>query len=124
MDKVEALATNVVFVGDFNLDVLKLGGDLNKVSDLCINLQLYQMVKSPTRITPSSSTCIDLLFSSIPEAHVVTDVIPLFISDNYMVFTVLNFKVIKQPPKIVKLRNYANFDSQAFYRDILHIQYL
>ena len=78
------------------------------------------MVKSPTRITPSSSTCIDLLFSSIPEAHVVTDVIPLFISDNYMVFTVLNFKVIKQPPKIVKLRNYANFDSQAFYRDIQH----
>ena len=51
MDKVEALATNVVFVGDFNLDVLKLGGNLNKVSDLCINLQLYQMVKSPTTVS-------------------------------------------------------------------------
>jgi hypothetical protein len=124
MDKVGSLADNMVFVGDFNLNVLKSGTDSNKVVEICDTLQVDQLVKDPTHFTftnnCNSSTCIDLLFSNFSDKHTVTDVLPVSISDHYMVFSIINFKVVHNQPNTVKLRNFTNFDINAFTNDIVN----
>ena len=118
MEKIVSSAYDTIFIGDFNYNILKEGSGLQKVHDICNLLQLEQLVTSPTRVSLESASCIDLLFSNIPGKHLVTDVLPVSLSDHYLVYTVLNFKVSNSPPNLVKTRYYADFNINAFLHDI------
>ena len=65
MEKVASSASDMVFMDDFNFDVLNSGPDLRKVAHICDLLDLKQFVAKPTRVTQTSPTIIDLLFSNI-----------------------------------------------------------
>ena len=75
----------LIVVGDFNLNILD-NVEGSKIDDLCCEFQLNQLVDCPTRVTATSSTCIDLVLSSHSEAINVTDVIPLGLSDHSMIW--------------------------------------
>ena len=62
MDGVQQLKTDIVLFGDFNIDLLKQ----TPVSwDLTTSLfNLHQMVSKPTRITPTSSTLLDHIYTN------------------------------------------------------------
>ena len=62
---------------------------------------------SPTRVTPTSSTCIDLVFSSHPESINAVDVLPLGLSDHSMVLINRNINShYKVPSGVSKIRNF------------------
>ena len=119
MDRVVSPGQDTIFTGDFNYNVLLDGPSKEKVHDICSLLHLEQLVKNPTRVTLASASCIDLVFSNIASKHSVTDIIPISTSDDYLVYTVLNFKVTYGAPKTIKSRSYIQFNQEAFLGDIM-----
>ena len=54
---------NIFITGDFNLDILK-NSSSQKVRDICQHFSLEQLITEPTHYTESSSSIIDLVFTS------------------------------------------------------------
>ena len=54
--------SNEVFIcGDLNCNMLNKYALSSKIKDLCSSLSLKQLIEEPTRITPHSSTLLDLI---------------------------------------------------------------
>ena len=95
--------------------------DHAKIDDFCCELQLTQLVEKPTRVTPTSSTCIDLVMTSHPAIN-ITDVVHIGISDHSMV--ICNRKInanLKVPPRVSKVRNFKHFNEDLFLNDMFHV---
>lgn len=75
-------------MGDFNIDLLKL--DLNDNSNSVMNLMFsssfYPTISKPTRITKSTATLIDNIFSNTLEEECKTGLLPTDLSDHLPVF--------------------------------------
>ena len=109
IDKIDAGSSEILIVGDFNFDILDVAGRA-KIDEFCCEFQLTQLVSTPTRVTPTTSTCIDLIFSSHPECINVVDVLPLGLSDHSMVIINRNINLhSKAPPRVSKIRNFKTF---------------
>ena len=105
-------------LGDFNIDY-----NANKVSlikDLETIHDLSQLVNFDTRITQTTSTCIDLILSSNPKRHIRTEPFKINLSDHYMVFTVIDtkFKQKMLNHKYATFRAYKNFNENAFINEV------
>ena len=107
---------NSIFLGDFNLGISKQGSDQNKVLNLCNILHLKQLVKTFTRVTCTSSTTIDLVFSNIEHNHSQTGVLPCSFSDHQNVHTVLNMHIQRTGSKHIRSRCFKKFN----YIDLLN----
>ena len=91
----------------------------SKIYDFCCEFHIKQLINSPARVTPISSTCIDLVLTSHPDNITVSNVIPLGLSDHSMVLVNRKTNVhIKVPPKVSKLRNFKNFDENQFLSEL------
>lgn len=55
----------IVLCGDFNIDLLKPSCSRTKFLDLLHSFHLYETVSTPTRITATTSTLIDNIFTTI-----------------------------------------------------------
>ena len=82
---------------------------------------LTQLIQSPTRVTINSDKIIDLIFTTFSEKHIDSGVIPVTMSDHYMVYTVIGMdEPIKQRKHIaVCKRNYSSLCINSFRRDIV-----
>ena len=120
MEKVISSRYDCIFIGDFNYNTLKASPDLNRVNHICNYLNLQLLVNRPTRNTVSSSTCIDLIFTNIPQRHKDTTVLPVTLSDHFLVHTILNFKVSEGKFRTVKRRYYKHFNQSAFVYHLLY----
>ena len=54
----------IILTGDFNID-----SGQSKINIIETVLNVKQLIKSPTRVTDTSSTSIDLIFTTSPEMH-------------------------------------------------------
>ena len=113
----QAMSLNMktVFLGDFNLNAFT-SKDVTDIEQL---LQLTQLVQEATRVTPTSSTLIDLIFTNMPDMHTATGVVNLSISDHYLTYTSVSFKCPKAPPSIIRCRNLNSLNVDRFRYDIL-----
>ena len=87
---------DVVFMGDFNIDLLRKNPDSKKIIRFGELNSLVQLVDLPTRVTATSSSLIDLIFCNV--THVSTSgVLDMCISDHQPIFIVkkMNTKQIK-----------------------------
>ena len=114
IERVGSYSYDVVFQGDFNLKTIKSGYDLNKVSHIFNLFNVEQLVHKPTRVTPTSSSTTGLIFTSVPTYHIKTDVVPLTISDHYLVHTVLNFFLKEKKNKSILTRLLNNLNNGQF----------
>ena len=83
----------IIIFGDFkfhfNTNIDRTDKKLYEFANL---LSLTQLVSHPTRVSTTSQSIIDLIFMTAPDIHSKFGVIPITISDHYLIFTVLNFK--------------------------------
>ena len=110
---------NVIILGDlnfdFNLDENFNSNPINYIENLfCMS----QLINSPTRVTVDSSKIIDLILTTQPDKHKSSKVIPISVSDHYMILTYLNKYKPKQKHKEIRFRNYKRFDSDNFIADL------
>lgn len=111
----------VVLVGDLNMDRLnpneregKILKDLEEVNNLRC------MISEPTRITPSSSTLLDVILTNTPELFRKCGVYDPAISDHNLVYGIIKENVCKCTSKVITFRDLKNTDLEQLNRDLLN----
>ena len=104
--------------GDFNIDYNTNKSNLINYIENLHNIK--QMVHFDTRVTPKSSTCIDLILTSTPKQHIETKPLKLGLSDHYMVYTIIDLKIKHSylNHKYATFRSYKKFNENVFIDDV------
>ena len=114
-----SLNKEVIILGDFNLYFSNNPNICDKkITEFANVFSLTQLISVPTRATVDTESIIDLIFTTSPENHSKSGVIPITLSDHFLVFTVLNFKIPKPKMNIISNRNYKNVNELLFLKDI------
>jgi len=98
-------------------------GDINSLSAIVKEFlqrhSLKSCINKPTRVTPSSSTQIDVIFSNSRYIS-FSDVFSSGISDHDILITVrtLRAKTLSNKPKLINTRSFKNFNSAKFCEDL------
>ena len=100
-----------LIMGDFNGDVSD-----PSMTPFCTLFKLKSIVKEPTCYkNPENPSCIDLFLTNCPRSFHNTCLYETGLSDFHkLVVTILRTSFEPLPPKIIKYRNYKNFDEDEF----------
>ena len=111
---------NILITGDFNFDILKNNSN-KKITDLCQQYNLKQLINNPTNFTETSSTIIDL-FLTANNNTVLSGVGEPFLEQNVRyhcpIYCVLNFNKTKTPIYTRKIFLYKRGKYGAFKDDL------
>ena len=82
---------------------------------------MRQLITSPTRVTLTTSTFIDVLFTNDHNSHVMTGVYDTALSDHYLIYTVFSKSFVRKERahKEIKFRNYINVSPEEFRKELL-----
>ena len=106
-----------LFLGDFNVDLLKNEKHLQYLEEV---YQFEQLIHEPTRVTKDSSTLIDHIYTTNTEHIRTSGVTPLEISDHHMIYLTRKFKQPKTFHRHIEInyRSYKTFNENAFRQDL------
>lgn len=108
-----------IIVGDFNADALnKNDAGWKKLSLVSAGVGLRNCINEPTRICPSSSTCLDLLLTNLDESP-ACEVIETHISDHQMIIGSVPVKVVPHPCSPLQTTRDLKRIDMAVFLDLL-----
>lgn len=109
LHRASAVSESITLLGDFNVDLLQAtGSHYNHIAALMSQFNLTNYVTSPTRVTSSTSTLLDLYLSTdSPESP--CEILPLDMSDHYGIMAYMHSGVQKQKV-LYRSRNFATVD--------------
>ena len=120
----------VILLGDTNCDFtvkegIAMDSNSKHLTSIYELFTFKQLITEPTRITTNSSSIIDHIATTSPRNIVKAGVIPISLSDHFLVFCVRKFEggVIKDH-KTIKTRRIKNFNEQMFLNDVASINWL
>ena len=116
----------MILLGDLNVNTMPNSGQPKKNKQLLLNFMhsfdLTQLIKEPTRITDSARTLIDLIMVNIEHRIVKSGVVPVPLSDHYLVFCIIKVGVLnKSKPRLIEYRSYKNFNVNDFNDDLRNV---
>ena len=114
--------SDFVVTGDFNYNTLNPNSGKH-IGNLCTQLQLQNVICTPTRITEKSSSCIDFVMVSNNSKVFATGNLPVGFSDHNLVYMSYKACIIKAKPKIVKTRSYRKFNIEEFQNDLSNMDW-
>ena len=109
-----------IIMGDTNCNLLSQSFD-HKAEHLKFITETYQyiqLIDQPTRITSSTRTLIDHIFTNKPNIITNHVILHVGISDHSLIYATHKHNTLKADPKIIESRQFKNFDSDAFIEDI------
>ena len=102
-------------MGDFNINILN---ENHQATNDFINLMnsncLYPVISKPTRVTPTTATLIDNIFTNNLEFNMNSGILYTDLSDHFPIFLITQFKLITNPytrKKQVRLINSSNINT-------------
>ena len=103
-------------LGDLNEDLRKV----NRLEQILNKLNLYQLIKEPTRVTPRSKTLIDVIITNNRDSviHAQTS---LSIADHHAVSCKINLRKQRMTPFQIYGRNYANYSPEIFQIKLMQL---
>ncbi|KAI5641205.1 endonuclease-reverse transcriptase domain-containing protein [Phthorimaea operculella] len=119
---------NIIIGGDFNINVLVNSKLTRTVLNLMRSNNFTQHIAEPTRITSTSSKCIDLLFTNFINSQLVTTVNEYGLSDHKGVLTIskraldINFSFQNIPLNCVDTSNLLGLEIDTYINWKPHIQ--
>ena len=118
MDKVTECNANNLLLGDFNIDLFKQPPAWNNTTAL---FGLEQLVEEATRVTKSSATLIDHIYTNNKQQVSKVKVVESGISDHSVIFCHWSIKLPKQNPRghtTITFRSFENFNETIFLFDL------
>ena len=103
----------VIVLGDFNYNML-CSKESKVIKKLCNQNSLYQMIESPTRVTETSCSLLDIILTNSPQNVRESNGIPLGISDHNLVYVTRKLYRPKLPPPTIRYRSFKRFDENAY----------
>ena len=121
-ENVLAKNKEIVILGDLNINYIL---DEN----LCENQAHFietlfcckQLIVEPTRVTQSSQSVIDHIYTTMPHNHLDHGILKYTLSDHYFIFTTLKFRRQASPPKRIHKKDYNGISINDFIRDLMDI---
>ena len=112
----------IILLGDFNKNLFEDNLD-REWQNLTLSLGLTQLISQPTRVTPSSKTLIDHIYTSNEDNISSVRVNKQTISDHYAIFgnRKLNSVVNSHSHQTITYRSFKHFDENAFINDLRQI---
>jgi hypothetical protein len=112
-------------MGDVNCDFLKPPPDprTRKLQFLSSLYQFDLLINEPTRVTGTSATGIDLIFTNRVENILNSGIVHVGISDHSVIFAVRKFRVDKSQKNTRYFRNFKRFSSNDFLTDLSQVQW-
>ena len=88
--------------------------------------QLTQIIHSPTRITDSSRSLLDVAITSMREKFTFSGVVHVRINDHSLIYAIrkINARSNNEAESFLEFRNFKNFNVSRFLNDLYGIQYL
>ena len=127
------LKTDSIFVlGDLNCCMLEaqnnpgstlITSKTKNLLRLFEDFNMQNVIDEPTRITYTTKSLIDLIVTTKVDVVRCTGVMPLGISDHCLVYAALKLGSKRPPPKIIRTRNFKNFNAANFKADIEKIPF-
>ena len=111
----------VIFLGDFNIDILKYDSNKNVSDflDIIYSPNLLPNITSPTRLTSRSQALIDNIFSSVINDDCIAGNLISLISDHHTQFLIIpNYTATQNSKNDVYKRNFKHFSSRKFIADL------
>ena len=105
--RITSESLEIILLGDVNIDYRKKG-DSKSIKEIFKLHGLKQLVTKATRVTSTSSTLIDCIYTSHTNKNYKTEVIPKSISDHYMVILIHKFKRSKLHARVIKSKTTVN----------------
>ena len=123
MTKVNLEKCDFVLLGDLNANMLPFSRKKEKqeLKKFATSHDLTQLITEATRVTETCQSLLDVIL--VNNDHRINDsgVVPVSLSDHYLVYCVLKAGVIKAPPKTIEYRSYKNFDANTFLADLNNV---
>ena len=121
-ENVLAKNKEIVILGDLNINYIL---DEN----LCENQAHFietlfcckQLIVEPTRVTQSSQSVIDHIYTTMPHNHLDHGILKYTLSDHYFIFTTLKFRRQASTPKLIHKKDYNGININDFIRDLMDI---
>ena len=126
MPNVDLVKSDVIILGNLNTNMMSNSklpkNDKHELLNFSGTFDLTQLIKEPTRITDTSRALIDLIFVNNDHRVVKSGVIPVLLSDHYLVFCILKAAVfIKAQLRSFEYRSYKNFDANLFNDELRNV---
>ncbi len=103
-------------LGDLNDNLLSPNSKLPRVTN---NNQLTQIINTPTRITPTSTTLLDEIITSKSDIITQSYAIPCTIADHELIGASVNILKPKRQPIVVTKRDLRNYNGDLLRSHIL-----
>ena len=123
MDKICSRNTDILLLGDFNFDLFVPQPAWESTTTL---VGLKQFIEDPTRITATSKTLLDHIYTNRPEAIIKATVDDLSISDHQPVnctWRVKLQKIKKNKHTCITYRSFKRFNESAFFADLSKVPF-
>ena len=108
-------------MGDFNINILNSHSHqpTNEFINLMTSNSLYPLISKPTRITSSTATLIDNIFTNNLELNMNSGILYTDLSDHLPVFQVTHLKMIVEPPRQKRFVRLINSTTMSAFRSKL-----
>ena len=121
IDHVHYLNENIILMGDLHYNY-KFDDSLscNPLHQIEVLYNMRQLITSPTRVTLTTSTLIDVLFTNDHDSHVMTGEYDTALSDHYLIYTVFSKSFVRKERahKEIKFRNFRTFSPEEFRKEL------
>ena len=109
----------IYIIRDINCSLLKpnIPGSV-ALMNFCRMFNLTQMVSSPTRVTDSTATLLDVIITSNANQFREVKIIECSVSDHDLVYAILRLKKQLSKPVYITTRYFKHYHPEAFYEDI------
>ena len=110
----------VYICGDYNFDLLKIDSDYftQHFFNLLCSYGLLPLILQPTRLTESSATIIDNIFSNNFQDDIISGNLLLTFSEHFSQFITVTREKIEFKKLNVYLRDYSKFSNESFRDDV------
>ena len=128
LDTIESLLIDIIttwdglliLMGDMNIDLMKPSDPITRsYKDMLQSLNLHQHITTPTRITQSSKTLIDLVISNKPRCFSYSNMLPCpSVSDHDAPYVCLNVRTSRFQPQYKIIRDEKTIDMAGYYTEV------
>ena len=105
----------VISLGDLNFNyILDDTLSTNPIHYIETAYAMHQLIDQPTRVDDKTSSVLDIILTSHPALHRKSAVLKYTLSDQYLIYTHMEFY-----HNTVKFRDMKNFDMESFSNDLI-----
>ena len=110
---------NFIIIGDFNIDIITAGMDVDKLDEFCNLFDLANLIKTETCCTKYHKSTIELFLTNRPLSFQKSRTTKSGISNYHkLISTFFKSHYTRLKPKIIYYRNYKNFNGELFLKDL------